>query len=126
MYPGYEVELLCEARRHALICSTSHTLLMLLQAFHRRIHLPQYVLITLGWNSRFWWEVEQPNLTCTAEERESVLPYTLAVSDEFFIQEGSRDINNTITPGIVSRGRSMQDSWRELGEECVLITCMHS
>ena len=53
----------------------------------------------MGWYSRFWWKEEQPGLTCTAEQRESVLLHTLAVTDEVFIDEGQANL--TITPGIV-------------------------
>ena len=76
--------------------------MFLTQAFHRDIHLPRYVLLTFGWYSQFWWKEEQPALTCTADERESVLPSTLAITDEVYIQEDSSEINRTTTPGIVN------------------------
>ncbi len=72
-----------------------------MQAFKRGIHLPRYLFLTIGWYDRFWWKVDQPGLSCTADQRESVLLSTLAVTDEFFIDETSY-VNLTTTPGIVN------------------------
>ena len=65
--------------------------------------MPQYLLLTIGWYSRFWWRAEEPGLNCTAYQRETVLPSTLAVTDDFFLDEVD-DANLTTTPGIVSFG----------------------
>ncbi len=64
--------------------------------------MPQYLLLTIGWYSRFWWRVEQPGLSCTAAQRERVLPSTLAVTDEIFL-DAVNDVNLTTTPGIVGQ-----------------------
>ena len=65
----------------------------------------RYVLLTMGWYSRFWWRAEQPGLSCTAEQRESVLSSTLAVTDEVFIDDSQANL--TITPGIVNHYKQL-------------------
>lgn len=57
----------------------------------------------MGWYSQFWWKEELPDLTCTVEQRESALLYTLAVTDEVFIDKGQANL--TISAGIVRRLR---------------------
>lgn len=44
--------------------------------------------------------MEQPNLTCTADERESVLPSTLAITQLVFLDEAD-DKDLTTTAGLV-------------------------
>ena len=81
-----------------------------MQAYHRFSSLPyQHVLLTIGWYSRFWWKEEQAGLSCTADQRESVLPLTMAVTDEVFIDMSQA--NRTITPEIVRMCRH----WNEGG-----------
>ena len=60
--------------------------------------MPQYVIMTIGWYERFWWTEDEFESNCTAKQRESVLAFTLAATDETFIS----DVNATTTPGIVS------------------------
>ena len=72
-----------------------------LQAFRLDIRLPQYLLMTLGWYIDSWWTVDDESLNCTVEERESVLPSSLAVLNTFFLDE-INDVNLTTTVGIVS------------------------
>ena len=54
--------------------------------------------MTIGWYEQFWWMEDEFGSNCTAAQRESVLAFTLAVTDETFIS----DVNATATPGIVS------------------------
>ena len=80
-------------RRHAifLICEVNIELLLglkvmnILQAYHRGLHLPRHLVVTIGWYSDFWWREDVPGLTCTVEEREKVLANSLVVSDEIFL-----------------------------------------
>lgn len=55
-------------------------------------------MLTVGWYSRFWWQLEERHSNCTAEQIESLLAFSLAVTDETFLS----DLNLTTTPGIVS------------------------
>ena len=63
--------------------------------------MPKYLLLTMGWYRRLWWVEEEPGLNCTSEQRERVLQSSLAVTDEYFLDE-VKDVNLTSTPGIVS------------------------
>ena len=57
--------------------------------------------MTLGGGFRInWWRQEIPGLTCTADQRESVLPLSLAFTDNYFLNE-VRDANVTASSGIV-------------------------
>ena len=73
-----------------------------LQAYHRGIHYPRHVLLTLGWYRQNWWRDEDStaNLSCTAEQRESVLNISLAFLQCDFL--GDEDLNMTTETGIVS------------------------
>ena len=109
MYSSHALQLLCDVRTAIQFVNKSKTCL---QVYDTITRLPyRYVLLTMGWYSRFWWKEEQPGLTCTAEQRESVLLHTLAVTDEVFINEGQANL--TITPGIVDQVTS----------DSVCITC---
>lgn len=66
--------------------------------------MPQYLLLTIGWYNRFWWKVEQAGLNCTADQRESVLSSSLAVTDEVFL-DAANDVNLTTTAGIVGQNQ---------------------
>ena len=72
------------------------------QAFWRDIRLPRHLLLTPGWYSRFWWRVDDEGLNCTVEERESVLPSSLAGLNFIFLDEVA-DVNLTTSTGIVSQ-----------------------
>ena len=69
-----------------------------LQAHRRGILYPHHVLLTLGWYGDKWWQVEDKNSTCTAEQRESVLNNSLSFIQCDFIE----DLNMTTDSGIVS------------------------
>ena len=69
-----------------------------LQAYHRGIHYPHHLLLTLGWYGQNWWQEEDQNFTCTAQERESVLNRSLAFLQCDFIE----DLNLTTDTGIVN------------------------
>ncbi len=56
--------------------------------------------MTLGRFRINWWRQEIPGLTCTADQRESVLPLSLAFTDNYFLNE-VRDANDTASSGIV-------------------------
>ena len=68
------------------------------QAYHLNLHYPRHTFITIGWYASKWWLVENPSLSCTPQQRESVLPFSLAVLEYVFIE----DLNMTTHTGIVS------------------------
>ena len=68
------------------------------QAYHRGLRYPCHLLLTAAWYARNWWLVEDQNISCTAEQRGSVLPTTLAFLHFDFLQ----DVNLTTDTGIVS------------------------
>ena len=70
---------------------------MTVQAFHRGIKFPVHLLMTAAWYAPRWWLLEDEAYTCTAKERESVLPTSLA----FLHFEFLKDLNRTTTTGIV-------------------------
>ena len=71
-----------------------------MQAYHKGIHYPKHIVITLGHSRRLWWRQEVPGLNCTADQRESVLPSSLAVIRNRFLDE-EKDGNVTATSGMV-------------------------
>ena len=60
-----------------------------------------YLLLTIGWYRRQWWRIEDVGLTCTAADRESVLPLSLAFLNFHFLNEKA-NANLTTDTGIVS------------------------
>ena len=64
--------------------------------------MPQFLVLTIGWYVNSWWRMEEPNLNCTADERESVVQSSLAILDDFLLFE-TGDIDISTTPGIVGR-----------------------
>lgn len=52
-----------------------------LQAFKRGLHYPGRLIIFMGWYQGRWWEkqVDAENLTCTPQERSSILEHALTV-----------------------------------------------
>ena len=56
--------------------------------------------MTAAWYAPRWWLLEDEAYTCTAKERESVLPTSLA----FLHFEFLKDLNRTTTTGIVRVG----------------------
>ena len=68
------------------------------QAYHRRLRYPRHLFLTPGWYVHNWWKVEDQNFSCTAKQRESVLPGSLAFLFTDFLQ----DRNMTTDTGIVS------------------------
>ena len=79
----------------------SKTRVFFLQAYHRRIKHPQYVLLTLGRFRNNWWRQEIEGLTCTADQRELVMTASLAFTENYFIDE-ERDADIVTTSGLVS------------------------
>ena len=87
----------------------------LLQAFEYGIQYPQYIFLFYGWYSSNWWvgtEEEQDLLgnmsafsDCTAEQRASVVPYSLAPLQAEFLEDQNK--STIISSGIVSL-KSMQ------------------
>jgi hypothetical protein len=73
---------------------------MHMQAYHQGIRYPKYVIMTLGRFRKFWWRQEIPDLTCTADQRESVMASSLAFTENYFLDE-VRDANITTTSGMV-------------------------
>ena len=75
-----------------------------MQAFHHDIHYPTHLLLTFQWYNERWWLKENGitdvNLTCSADERESILPYSLAFN--FLSLDHLKDHNVTTDVGIVS------------------------
>lgn len=62
--------------------------------------MPRYLLLTSGLLTQFWWKEQEDDLSCTAAERESILPFTLSVSKNFFLDE-LKDFNFTTSINIV-------------------------
>ena len=55
-----------------------------LQAYRSNMTYPRYMFLTYGWYEDRWFAEEMQEDNCTSAQRESVLPYTLAVlQDEF-------------------------------------------
>ena len=73
-----------------------------IQAYHKDIHYPKHIVITIGRSRRLWWRQEVPGLNCTADQRESVLPSSLAVTENRFLYE-ENDGNVTSTSGMVGQ-----------------------
>ena len=68
------------------------------QAYQRGLRYPRHLFLTYGWYDQNWWLVEDQNLSCTAQERESVLGRSFA-----FLQFDFLDGRNLTTDtGIVS------------------------
>ena len=59
---------------------------------------PVHLLLTAAWYAPRWWLLEDEDYSCTAQERESVLPTSLAFLHFEFLE----DDNLTTTTGIVS------------------------
>ena len=68
------------------------------QAYHRGLKYPRYLLLTPAWYEAGWWLEEDDGLSCTAEQRTSVLPSSLAFVHFDFLE----DVNMTTDTGIVS------------------------
>ena len=81
-----------------------------MQAFEHGIRYPQYMFLFYGWYESNWWvgtEEEQNILRnmsafsgCTAEQRASVVPYSLAPLQAEFLQDQNE--STIISSGIVS------------------------
>ena len=67
------------------------------QAYHLNLHYPRHTFITTGWYAPNWWLVKNPSLSCTPQQRETVLPLSFAVLQYVFIE----DLNMTTDTGIV-------------------------
>ena len=67
------------------------------QAYQRGLRYPRHLFLTYGWYVQEWWRVEDQNLSCTAQERESVLNRTLAFLQFDFIE----DLDMSTSIGIV-------------------------
>ena len=50
-----------------------------LQAYTRGLRYPQYMFMTYGWFPDLWWEQQDADLNCTADQRNLVLNHTLAL-----------------------------------------------
>ena len=91
---------------HALVIS----LTINMQAYEYNIRYPRYLFLFLGWFVDKWWigtPEEQEGLrqsevfNCTAEQRESVLPYSLAPLQAEFLED--QDLSTVTSSGIVSQ-----------------------
>ena len=70
-----------------------------LQAYSLNMTYPRYMFLTYGWYEYKWFAEQLQGDECTPAQRESVLPYTLAVLQDEFLTNLS-----TITDiGIVSQ-----------------------
>ena len=73
------------------------------QAFHLGIRYPTHLLLTFQWYDERWWlednDVSDVNLTCSGEERESVLRYSLAFN--FILVDLLNDKNITTNVGMI-------------------------
>ena len=117
-YTGHARQLLCEVAPHLLRKhinypqnsylhvfvqfptqpTLTHVSHMHSQAYHLNLHYPHHTFITTGWYAPKWWLVKNPSLSCTPQQRESVLPLSFAVLQYVFIE----DLNMTTDTGIVS------------------------
>ena len=70
-----------------------------LQAYKSNMTYPRYMFLTYGWYEDRWFAEEVQGDDCTPAQRESVLPYTLAVLQDEFLTNLSA-ITDT---GIVSK-----------------------
>ena len=79
-----------------------------MQAYEHGIHYPRNLFLFLGWHTDNWWigtEREQEDIRrvypgCTAEQRASVVAYSLApLQSEFLVDQ---DESTVIDSGIVS------------------------
>ena len=81
------------------------TTLKFLQAFCHGVHYPTHLLLTFQWYEERWWLKENGasdvNLTCTAEERETVLMHSLAFN--FVLSDYLKNQDVTTDVGIVRR-----------------------
>ena len=70
------------------------------QAYIRGFHYPKYMFLTYGWYASKWWEIagDSSKYNCTAEERASVLTYTLGP----LIPEIPTGVDTVAEPNIVS------------------------
>ncbi len=51
----------------------------LTQAYRADLHYPGHLIILMGWYLEDWWMMQTEDLNCSAEERESIMNYALAV-----------------------------------------------
>ena len=94
-----------------------------MQAYHRGIYLPKYVLLTIGWYHHEWWKREDQldlgenvTLTCTVEQREQVLLATLSTNvDDFLEPESEEDNDFRTSVGIVSSDKVQGYLWANCG-----------
>ena len=72
----------------------------ILQAYRLGFRYPKYMFITYGWFSNNWWTepATSSQHNCTAEERATVLLYTLAP----IVSEFPTNLSAQAEPGIVS------------------------
>jgi hypothetical protein len=70
------------------------------QAFHLSAHYPTHLLLTFHWYEERWWlkENSDVSLTCTAEERESVLVHSLGFN--FILPPASLRKNQNVTTDV--------------------------
>ena len=69
------------------------------QAYHLNITYPRYMFLTYGWYKYKWFAEEVQGDECTPAQRESVLPYSLAILQDEFLT----NLSTTTDIGIVSQ-----------------------
>lgn len=71
-----------------------------MQAYAEGIYYPKYLLITYGWYDNEWWTVKatSSHYNCTADQRASILAYTVAPR----LQESYTNLTAEDESGIVS------------------------
>ena len=73
------------------------------QAYRHGIKFPFYLLLIPAWYKELWWHVQDAGLSCTIQQRESVLFSSLAFLTYNFLRANSEeDLNVKTTTGIVS------------------------
>jgi len=80
------------------------------------MHYPRYMFVTSVPNVGRWWEVVEEEDQCTPEELESILHYTLAVTQQF---DFHHDPNATTDTGIVSVPSIVLVSFQEKNNDSV-------
>ena len=70
------------------------------QAYRLGFRYPKYIFMTYGWYADKWWtgSATSSQYNCTAEERATILPYTMGP----LLPEFPADLDAEAEPGIVS------------------------
>ena len=84
----------------SIVCNSYTYIRALMQAYEEGVSYPKHMLITYGWYGSEWWKAKATSsqFNCTAEQRASILAYTLAPQ----VQESYTNLTTRDESGIVS------------------------